>query len=51
MQQWFATRPVSLADGAMIVGVGVVMLLLLEGEKLLLRRLGVADLQVVQEDT
>jgi len=46
MQQWFATRPVSLADGAMIVGVGVVMLLLLEGEKLLLRRLGVPDLQV-----
>ncbi|MEX2240455.1 MAG: HAD-IC family P-type ATPase [Burkholderiales bacterium] len=50
MQLWFATRPVSLADGAMIVGIGVVMLLLLEGEKWLLRRLGVADLQVVQED-
>jgi magnesium-transporting ATPase (P-type) len=45
MQQWFATRPVSLADGAMIVSIGVVMLLLLEGEKWLLRRLGVADLQ------
>jgi magnesium-transporting ATPase (P-type) len=51
MQQWFATRPVSLADGAMIVAIGGVMLLLLEGEKWLLRRLGVADLQVVQEDT
>jgi len=51
MQRWFATRPVSLADGAMIVAIGVVMLLLLEGEKWLLRRLGVADLQVVREDT
>jgi magnesium-transporting ATPase (P-type) len=46
MQQWFATRPVSLADGALIVGIGVLMLLLLEGEKWLLRRLGVADLQL-----
>ncbi|MEX1073641.1 MAG: HAD-IC family P-type ATPase, partial [Burkholderiales bacterium] len=45
MQLWFATRPVSLADGATIVGVGVVMLLLLEGEKWLLRRLGVTELQ------
>jgi magnesium-transporting ATPase (P-type) len=45
MQQWFATRPVSLADGALIVAIGVAMLLLLEGEKWLLRRWGVSDLQ------
>ncbi|MGE0875026.1 MAG: HAD-IC family P-type ATPase [Burkholderiales bacterium] len=46
MQRWFATRPVDLADGALVIAIGVAMLLLLEGEKLLLRRLGVADLQL-----
>jgi magnesium-transporting ATPase (P-type) len=45
MQQWFATRPVALADGLIILGCGVALMLLLEGEKLLLRRLGVPELQ------
>ena len=39
-QSWFQTRPVSIADGAVIVGCGLALMLLLEGEKLLLRRLG-----------
>ncbi len=46
MQRWFATRPVALADGVLVIAIGAAMLLLLEGEKLLLRRLGVADLQL-----
>ena len=40
MQGWFATRPVALADGALIVACGVALLLAFEGEKLALRRLG-----------
>ncbi len=47
MQHWFATRPVALADGAMIVAIGAAMMLLLEGEKWLLRRVGVAELRPV----
>ncbi|MGD9953520.1 MAG: HAD-IC family P-type ATPase, partial [Burkholderiales bacterium] len=46
MQRWFDTRPVSLGEGALIVALGAAVMLLLEGEKWLLRRLGVADLQV-----
>ena len=45
MQRWFATRPVAPAEGALIVGLGAAMMFLLEGEKWLLRRLGVAELQ------
>jgi magnesium-transporting ATPase (P-type) len=45
MQQWFATRPVAFADGVLIVAIGAAVMLLLEGEKRLLRRLGVADLE------
>jgi len=40
MQAWFDTRPVALADGAAVIACGVAFLLLLEGEKLLLRRWG-----------
>jgi magnesium-transporting ATPase (P-type) len=40
MQGWFATRPVALADGALIIACGVALLLAFEGEKLALRRLG-----------
>ncbi|MDF3011146.1 MAG: cation transport ATPase [Burkholderiales bacterium] len=40
MQGWFATRPVALADGVLIIACGVALLALFEGEKLLLRRLG-----------
>jgi magnesium-transporting ATPase (P-type) len=40
MQQWFATRPVALLDGALVIACGVAFLFLLEAEKLLLRRLG-----------
>jgi len=46
MQGWFQTRPLAFADGALIVAIGVAAMLLLEGEKLLLRRLGVPELQV-----
>ena len=45
MQSWFATRPVAFADGVLVVACGVGLLFLLEGEKLLLRRLGLLDLQ------
>ncbi|MBM3984199.1 MAG: HAD-IC family P-type ATPase [Planctomycetes bacterium] len=45
MQQWFATRPVAFGDGVLIVALGALMMLLLEGEKWLLRRLGVAGLR------
>jgi magnesium-transporting ATPase (P-type) len=40
MQHWFATRPVPLLDGAAVIACGVAFMLLLEGEKLLLRRAG-----------
>jgi len=41
--------PAALADGMMIIALGAAMLLLLEGEKALLRRLGVAELQAATE--
>ncbi|MCB4769876.1 HAD-IC family P-type ATPase [Ancylobacter sp. Lp-2] len=40
LQEIFATRPVSLPDGILIVGVGVALMIVLEIEKLVLRRLG-----------
>jgi hypothetical protein len=40
MQHWFATRAVSLVDGAVVIACGAGFMLLLEGEKLLLRRYG-----------
>ncbi|MEN5081541.1 HAD-IC family P-type ATPase [Bosea sp. TWI1241] len=40
MQDLFGTRPVALADGVVIVLIGVAMFGLLEGEKLVLRRTG-----------
>jgi magnesium-transporting ATPase (P-type) len=40
MQRWFDTRPVALADGALVVLLGAAFMLLLEGEKALARRLG-----------
>jgi magnesium-transporting ATPase (P-type) len=40
MQHWFATRAVSLIDGAVVIACGAGFMLLLEGEKLLLRRYG-----------
>ena len=39
MNEIFGSRPLSLADGAMIVGIGIALMFLLEGEKLLMRRL------------
>lgn len=41
MQAIFDTRPVALLDGLMIVGIGVLLMAVLEAEKVLLRRLGV----------
>src|SRR5690606_12123207 len=43
MHALFDSRPVPLLEGAVIVAVGVALLLLLEAEKWLLRRLGVFD--------
>ncbi|WP_346344642.1 HAD-IC family P-type ATPase [Sphingomonas sp. dw_22] len=40
MNEIFASRPLSLADGALIVGIGIALMVLLEGEKLLMRRIG-----------
>jgi magnesium-transporting ATPase (P-type) len=40
MQSWFATRPVALLDGALVIAAGAALMFLLEGEKLLLRRFG-----------
>ena len=40
MHQLFGSRPLSLGDGALIIGIGFAMMLFLEGEKLLMRRLG-----------
>jgi len=45
MQEWFGSRALSLADGAAIIAIGAGMMFLLELEKLLLRRLGVPELQ------
>jgi len=44
MHGWFGTRPVAFADGVLIVLLGAAVMFLLEGEKWLLRRLGVAEL-------
>jgi magnesium-transporting ATPase (P-type) len=43
MHELFGTTPVTLADGMRIVGLGVVFMAVLEGEKMLLRRFGVVD--------
>jgi magnesium-transporting ATPase (P-type) len=40
MQAWFQSRPVAPLDGVMVLACGAAFLLLLEGEKLLLRRRG-----------
>ncbi|TCK30201.1 P-type E1-E2 ATPase [Ancylobacter aquaticus] len=41
MQAIFDTRPVALVDGVMIIAIGVALMAVLEGEKMLLRRLGI----------
>ena len=46
MQAWFDTRPVPLVEGVLVVLLGAAVMLLLEGEKWLLRRLGVPELQL-----
>jgi magnesium-transporting ATPase (P-type) len=50
MHAWFDTRPVAFVEGVLIVLLGAAVMLLLEGEKWLLRRLGVADLQPAREE-
>jgi magnesium-transporting ATPase (P-type) len=40
MQAIFESRPLRLADGLIIVGLGVLLFIMLEAEKLLMRRLG-----------
>lgn len=40
LQAVFDTRPVSFLDGVMVVGVGVLLMVVLEAEKAMLRRLG-----------
>jgi len=41
MQDLFASRAISLVDGLLIIGIGVVAMVILETEKHLMRRLGV----------
>ncbi|WP_074857332.1 cation-transporting P-type ATPase [Nitrosospira briensis] len=43
MQRLFATKPVSIADGILIISVGVIAMVILEGEKYLMRRFGLLD--------
>src|SRR5690606_30880415 len=43
MQAVFGSRPLLLQDGALIIGIGFGLMLLLEGEKILLRHLGWFD--------
>ena len=43
MHELFDSRPVALADGIAIILVGVALMLVLEGEKILMRRLGLFD--------
>ncbi|MBB3809984.1 HAD-IC family P-type ATPase [Pseudochelatococcus contaminans] len=45
MQIAFDTRPVSLADGALLIALGVIMMIVLEIEKAILRRLGLFGLK------
>lgn len=40
MNAVFGSRPLTVADGALLVSIGFALMLLLEGEKLLMRRLG-----------
>ncbi|HUF79821.1 MAG TPA: cation-transporting P-type ATPase [Burkholderiales bacterium] len=40
MHEWFQTRPMRISDGLFIIAMGVALMLLLEAEKALLRRLG-----------
>ncbi|HEX7026198.1 MAG TPA: cation transporting ATPase C-terminal domain-containing protein, partial [Gammaproteobacteria bacterium] len=40
MQRLFATQPIALLDGLLIVAIGIAAMTLLEGEKQLMRRLG-----------
>lgn len=40
MHAIFGSRPLTFADGALIIGVGILLMVLLEIEKLLMRRLG-----------
>lgn len=43
MNAVFESRPLTFADGMLIIGIGVLLMILLEGEKLLMRRLGWFD--------
>jgi hypothetical protein len=43
MQALFDSRPLGVADGLLIIGIGVGLMFLLEGEKLLMRRLGLFE--------
>ena len=40
MHRWFDTRPVAWLDGVLVIAVGVLLMLVLEAEKALMRRLG-----------
>lgn len=43
MQHLFATKPVSVADGMLIIAVGIIAMAILEGEKYLMRKFGLLD--------
>lgn len=43
MQRLFETRPLGLADGLLILAVGIVVMVILEGEKGTMSRSGLSD--------
>jgi hypothetical protein len=43
MQELFDTRPIAFADGIVIAGAGVLLMVILEMEKIILRRLQIFD--------
>jgi len=45
MHDWFQTRPLGIQDAALIIAMGIGFMVLLEGEKNLMRRLGHVDLR------
>jgi hypothetical protein len=45
MNDWFQSRPVAFLDGMLVVALGAALMLLLEVEKLLLRKSGRFDLR------
>ena len=43
MQHFFATKPLGIADGTLIIAVGIIAMVILECEKYLMRKFGLLD--------